>query len=199
MALLAETFCSSALGTNMRITIGHTVLELAQGDIMQQDVDAIVNAANSGLAGGGGVDGAIHRAGGPQIMQECRALGRCPTGEARITSGGNLKARHVIHAVGPIYNNGVSGEAQLLASAYRNSLTVAVENGVRSIAFPSLSTGAYRYPVRDAADVALQTVVAFLKDETHELELVRWVLFDAKIFDTYGTILRGFGSEAAGE
>ncbi len=183
----------------MKITIGDTVLELVQGDITQQNVEAIVNAANSSLAGGGGVDGAIHRAGGPQIMTECRAIGGCPTGEARITSGGNLKARHVIHAVGPIYNNGVSGEAQLLANAYRNSLKVAVENGVRSIAFPSLSTGAYRYPVRDAAGIALQTVAAFLKDEPHELQLVRFVLFDGKTFGTYGTILRAFESQTAGE
>lgn len=182
----------------MRVLIGDTALELVQGDITQQDVEAIVNAANSGLAGGGGVDGAIHRAGGPQIMAECRKLGRCPTGEARITSGGNLKARFVFHAVGPIYSNGVSGEAQLLANAYRNSLQLAAENNVRSVAFPSISTGIYSYPVRDAAQVALHTVVEFLRREEHQLQTVRFVLFDGKTFETYGTILRRTGSSEAG-
>jgi O-acetyl-ADP-ribose deacetylase len=133
----------------MRVLIGGAALELVQGDITQQDTEAIVNAANSGLAGGGGVDGAIHRAGGPSIMDECRKIERCPTGEARITRGGNLQARHVIHAVGPIYNNGKSGEAQLLSSAYRSSLQLAQDYHLSSVAFPSLSTGAYRYPVRD--------------------------------------------------
>jgi len=143
----------------MQTSIGATRLELVQGDITQQDVDAIVNAANSALAGGGGVDGAIHRAGGPQIMAECQRIVGCPTGQAVLTSGGNLKARYVIHAVGPIYNNGKSGEAELLAVVYFNSLRVAVENGLRSIAFPSISTGAYRYPIRDAAHIALKSVM----------------------------------------
>ncbi len=165
----------------MRIAaIGATRLELVRGDITDQDTDAIVNAANRGLSGGGGVDGAIHRAGGPRIMQECRKIGGCPTGEARITSGGNLEALYVIHAVGPVYNDGVSGEDRLLASAYRDSLRLAVENGLRSVAFPSLSTGAYRYPLRDAAHVALETVIEFLKSERHDLELVRFVLFDER-------------------
>ena len=161
------------------------MVELVQGDITEQGTDAIVNAANSGLAGGGGVDGAIHRAGGPRIMEECRKIDGCPTGEARITSGGNLEARHVIHAVGPIYRDGVSGEEQLLASAYRNSLRLAVENGLRSVAFPSLSTGAYRYPLRDAADVALRTVGEFLQNERHGLELVRFVLFDRRALEEF--------------
>jgi O-acetyl-ADP-ribose deacetylase (regulator of RNase III) len=182
----------------MRVLIGATTLELVQGDITQQDVEAIVNAANRGLSGGGGVDGAIHHAGGPTIMAECRKLGRCPTGEARITSGGNLKARCVIHAVGPIYNNGASGEAHLLAKAYRNSLKLAEENNIRSIAFPSLSTGAYRYPVRDAAQIALSTVVEFLRRDTHPLQTARFVLFDDKTFETYGTILRRIESSEAG-
>jgi len=164
----------------MQITIGSATLELVQGDITQQDVDAIVNAANSGLAGGGGVDGAIHRAGGPTIMQECRTIGGCPTGEARITSGGNLMARYVIHTVGPIYRNGVSGEDILLANAYRNSLKLAIKYSISSIAFPGLSTGAYRFPVRDAAKIALTTVIEFLKIEGHSLQLVRFVLFDDK-------------------
>jgi O-acetyl-ADP-ribose deacetylase (regulator of RNase III) len=131
-------------------------------------------------------------------MEECRKLGRCPTGEARITSGGNLQARFVIHAVGPIYNKGVSGEAQLLANAYRNSLHLAVENNVRSVAFPSISTGIYGYPVRDAAQVALQAVIDFLHREEHQLQTVRFVLFDSKTFETYGTNLRRIGSIEAG-
>ena len=174
----------------MRAEPGGAVLELVQGDITQQGTDAIVNAANSGLAGGGGVDGAIHRAGGPKIMEECREIGGCPTGEARITTGGNLEARYVIHAVGPVYRDGVSGEDRLLASAYRSSLRLAVENGLRSVAFPSLSTGAYRYPLRDAADVALSTVTGFLKSEQHGLELVRFVLFDGRTLEEYERALK---------
>lgn len=164
---------------------GGAVLELVQGDITEQDTDAIVNAANSGLAGGGGVDGAIHRAGGPKIMEECRRIGGCPTGEARITSGGDLEARYVIHAVGPVYRDGASGEERLLASAYLSSLMLAVENGLRSVAFPSLSTGAYGYPLPDAANVALGTVVEFLQNERHGLELARFVLFDRHALQEY--------------
>lgn len=182
----------------MHTTISSTRLELVQGDITRQDTDAIVNAANSGLAGGGGVDGAIHRAGGPAIMEECRHVRPCPAGEAVITSGGNLAARYVIHAVGPIYRDGKSGESDLLADAYHNSLFLAAEHGLKSIAFPSLSTGAYRYPVRDAARIALGTVIAFLRDQPHSLELVRFVLFDAKTLETYGTILKQYESGSAG-
>ena len=166
-------------------TVGGTSLELVQGDITKQDTDAIVNAANSGLSGGGGVDGAIHRAGGPRIMEECREIGGCPTGESRMTSGGNLMARYVIHAVGPVYNNGVSGEDSLLANAYRNSLRLGVEKGLKSVAFPSLSTGAYGYPLREAASIALKTVVEFLKTEQHGLELVRFVLFDRRTLEEF--------------
>ena len=165
------------------------MLELVRGDITEQDTDAIVNAANSGLAGGGGVDGAIHRAGGPKIMEECRRIGGCPTGEARITSGGDLAVRYVIHAVGPVYRDGVSGEKRLLANAYLSSLRLAVEHDLHSIAFPSLSTGAYRYPLRDAADVALKTVAGFLQDEGHGLELVRFVLFDERTLREYEAAL----------
>ena len=172
-------------GTRVRAWFGGAVLELVQGDITEQDTDAIVNAANSGLAGGGGVDGAIHRAGGPKIMEECRKIGGCPTGEARITSGGDLEARYVIHAVGPVYRDGASGEEHLLASAYLSSLRLAVENGLRSIAFPSLSTGAYRYPLREAAEVALRTVAEFLRNERHGLELVCFVLFDGRTLEEY--------------
>ncbi len=182
----------------MRAEFGGAVLELVQGDITQQATDAIVNAANSGLAGGGGVDGAIHRAGGPKIMEECRKIGGCPTGEARITTGGNLEARYVIHAVGPVYRDGVSGEDRLLASAYRSSLRLAVENGLRSVAFPSLSTGAYHYPLRDAADVALSTVVGFLQNERHGLELVRFVLFDGRTQEEYERVLRRLSPHTLG-
>jgi O-acetyl-ADP-ribose deacetylase (regulator of RNase III) len=176
-------------------TVGSTLLELVQGNIAQQeDVDAIVNAANTGLAGGGGVDGAIHRAGGPSIMEECRQIGRCPTGEARITGAGKLAAKFVIHAVGPFYSNREK-DSVLLASAYRNSLRVAVENAIHSVALPSLSTGAYRYPVRDASQIALKTVIEFLNEQLHELQLVRFVLFDAKTFEAYGTTLKKLRSE----
>ena len=166
-------------------TVGSASLELVQGDITEQDTDAIVNAANSGLSGGGGVDGAIHQAGGPQIMEECRRIGGCPTGEARVTSGGDLAARYVIHAVGPVYNDGASGEDRLLANAYRNSLRLAVETGLKSIAFPSLSTGAYGYPLREAASIALETVGEFLKTGRHDLELVRFVLFDQRTLEEF--------------
>ncbi|MBV9864669.1 MAG: O-acetyl-ADP-ribose deacetylase [Abitibacteriaceae bacterium] len=182
----------------MQMTIGSTQLELVQGDITRQDTDAIVNAANERLAGGGGVDGAIHRAGGPQIMEECRRIGGCPTGEAVITSGGNLKARYVIHTVGPIYRGGKSGEPDLLAEAYHNSLELAVENGVKSIAFPSISTGVYGYPVESAARIALGTVISFLEQSVHEIEVVRFVLFDARTFAAYETNLEHFKSGRTG-
>jgi len=151
-------------------------IELVQGDITTQVVDAVVNAANTTLLGGGGVDGAIHRAGGPEILAACRAIGGCATGDAVITPGGRLPARHVIHTVGPVYRDGRGGEADLLASAYRRSLEVASANHLRSIAFPSISTGAYRFPVAAAARIALRTVAAYL-DGHAEIELVRFVLF----------------------
>lgn len=169
------------------LKIGGSAIELAEGDITTQAVDAIVNAANSGLAGGGGVDGAIHRAGGNSIMEECRKLGGCATGGAKITGGGNLPARFVIHAVGPIYNNGTMGEAELLTSAYRNSLAVARENDLKTIAFPSLSTGAYRYPIQEAARIALSTTVEYLQKHPNAFEVVRFVLFDDKTFAAFGT------------
>ncbi len=168
----------------MQVTINESALELVEGDITQQDTEAIVNAANSSLLGGGGVDGAIHRAAGPQLLEECRTLGGCPTGEARITKGYRLKARHVIHTVGPVYRDGRHGEAALLASAYRSSLELASQNGIRSVAFPSISTGAYGYPLDQAARIALRTVMDYL-GEHPEIELVRFVLFGQQAYSTY--------------
>lgn len=174
----------------MQVQIGPCRLELTLGDITRQETDAIVNAANSRLAGGGGVDGAIHRAGGPSIMAETRATypHGCPTGEAVITGAGNLPATYVIHTVGPIWHGGGHHEAQHLASAYRRSLEVAVAQGCQSVAFPSLSTGAYGYPVAQAARTALQTVVAFLQ-EMRQPRLVRFVLFDRATADQYAAVL----------
>jgi O-acetyl-ADP-ribose deacetylase (regulator of RNase III) len=158
-------------------TIAGARLELVQGDITDQDTDAIVNAANTTLLGGGGVDGAIHRAGGPTILEECRRLGGCATGDAKLTGGGRLRARRVIHAVGPVYRDGRHGEDVLLSSAYRRSLEVALEHGLRSVAFPSISTGAYRFPLAEAAAIALAAVARFLAEHPGQLDLVRFVLF----------------------
>jgi O-acetyl-ADP-ribose deacetylase len=163
-------------------------LVLAQGDITREQVDAIVNAANSSLAGGGGVDGAIHRAGGPTIGEECRQIRKitptCPPGHAVITGAGNLAARHVIHAVGPIWHGGSGGEAETLARAYGSCLELAAASGDRTIAFPSISTGAYGYPVKEAARVALSTVVGFLQAQP-VFAAVRFVLFDKETFAAY--------------
>jgi O-acetyl-ADP-ribose deacetylase (regulator of RNase III) len=158
-------------------TIAATRLELVQGDITREDADAIVNAANTSLLGGGGVDGAIHRAGGPAILAECRRLGGCATGDAKLTRGGNLPARHVIHAVGPVYRGGRHGEPAALASAYRRSLEVAHAHGLRSVSFPSISTGAYRFPIAQAAPIALETVMRFAVEHAGALDRVRFVLF----------------------
>lgn len=170
----------------MQIQIGLATLELVEGDITQQDTEAIVNAANPSLLGGGGVDGAIHRAGGPAILEECRKLGGCATGDAKITTGGRLRARYVIHTVGPVYRQeGPTRAAQLLASAYRRSLEVAVEHGVKSIAFPSISTGAYGYPMEEAAPIALQTVINFLENQQDGIQLVRFVLYGQRAYAIY--------------
>jgi len=162
--------------SDTRIHISSSVLELVKGDITSESTDAIVNAANSGLRGGGGVDGAIHSVGGPEIMAECRKIGGCPTGGAVLTTGGKLKAKFVIHAVGPVYRGGTKDEERLLAGAYRASLEIASKEGIASIAFPSISTGAYGYPIRDASRVALGTVVDYINDHP-EIKLVRFVLF----------------------
>lgn len=174
----------------MRAHIRGKNLEFHQGDITQQAVDAIVNAANSALAGGGGVDGAIHRHGGQSILQETRRRypQGCPTGSAVISGAGNLPAKYVIHAVGPIFSGGDSGEPELLAGAYRRSFELAEENGCRSIALPALSTGAYRYPMDLASRVALSEAIAFLEGET-TLELVRFVLFDRSAYDAFAAAL----------
>lgn len=180
------------------VSIGQTRLVIVQGDITRQTTDAIVNAANSSLMGGGGVDGAIHRAGGPAILEECKQIvdrqGRLPTGKAVITTGGNLKARYVIHTVGPVWRGGGRGEAELLASAYRESLEVATEKDLSSISFPSISTGAYGYPVAEAAKVALATVVTFLQQGTSLREVV-FVLFDANAYSAYCNILKELVAE----
>ena len=154
-------------------------IELIEGDITLLDVDAVVTAANAALSGGGGVDGAVHRAAGPELLAECRTLGRCPTGQARLTGGYRLRARHVIHAVGPVWDGGSRGEVDLLASAYRESLVLARDAGLASIAFPAISTGVYGYPLEDAQAVAVRTVATFLSDNTRPARVVLCT-FDAR-------------------
>lgn len=176
----------------MEKKVNQTDITFVQGDITQQRVSAITNAANSRLAGGGGVDGAIHRAGGPAIMAECdkirREQGGCPTGQAVITTGGDLYADHVIHTVGPIWEGGMSGEPELLASCYRQSLKLAVENELKTIAFPSISTGVYGYPMEKAAIVAIETVTLFL-EENEEFKEVRFVLFSVDDLKQYQRLI----------
>jgi len=174
----------------MEFQVGNAELELIKADITDVEADVIVNAANSTLMGGGGVDGAIHRKGGPKILEECKRLRATewpdglPTGCAAITSGGNLKAKHVIHTVGPIWHGGFHDEAKLLKQAYRSSLKLAVTNGLKTIAFPSISTGAYGYPVEEASRVAVGTVREFLEKED-KIERVIFVLFSERDFEIY--------------
>lgn len=172
--------------------IGTTRLTLTQGDITTAEVDAIVNAANAQLAGGGGVDGAIHRAGGPEIMAECRKFAGCPTGQAVITTGGRLKAKKVIHTVGPIYR-GRPEDAKLLASCYASSLALAARHGLRTVAFPSISTGAYGYPLAEAAGVALQAVKAAIGVHGDAFDEVRFVLFGDEAYEAYRQALARLG------
>lgn len=168
----------------MEISIGDAVLELVQGDITQQDTEAIVNAANRSLLGGGGVDGAIHRAAGAELLAECRTLGGCETGDAVITRGYELKAKYVIHTVGPVYRGPDPRTEGLLKSAYRRSLEVARDKGIRSVAFPSISTGVYGYPMEEAAPVALRTVIEFLQKHP-QMERVRFVLRSEKALQAF--------------
>jgi O-acetyl-ADP-ribose deacetylase (regulator of RNase III) len=173
-----------------KFCFGKTEVCLVQGDITDMDTDAIVNAANSTLMGGGGVDGAIHRRGGPKILEECKRVratewpNGLPTGKSVITSGGNLKAKYVIHTVGPVWRGGKSGEPELLAEAYRSSLKLAVSKGLKTIAFPSISTGAYGYPIEKASRIALSTVKEFLEKQD-KLDKVFFVLFTRHDFEIY--------------
>jgi len=162
------------------------VIELLRGDITEQDADAIVNAANSSLLGGGGVDGAIHRAAGPSLLAECRLLGGCATGDAKATGAGNLRARHVIHTVGPVWRGGSEGEPELLASCYRRSLELAASLGCRTVAFPAISTGVYGYPVELAAPVA---IAAVREAWAPPVEVVRFVLFNTRALEAFRTAL----------
>jgi len=174
----------------LEFRVGNAKIRIIRGDITEQETDAIVNAANSSLMGGGGVDGAIHRKGGPKILEECKRIRRTqwpnglPTGKAVITTGGNLKAKYVIHTVGPVWRGGKHGEAELLADAYRNSLKLAVSKGIRTISFPAISTGAYGYPMEEAAEVALKTVRDFLEAED-KLDEVVFVLFTESAYRVY--------------
>jgi len=172
---------------SMTRAVGEAVLELVEGNIVDEVTDAIVNAANRGLRGGGGVDGAIHSAGGPAIMAECRRIGGCETGDAVITTGGALKARHVIHTVGPVYS-GSARDAELLASCYRRSIEVADANGLASVAFPSISTGAYGYPLDEAAEVALRATVDAMRAHP-SVRKVRFVLYGATAYQAYASAL----------
>ncbi len=173
----------------MEVKVGQAVLEIVEGDITRQDTEAIVNAANTSLLGGGGVDGAIHRAGGPKILEECRQIGGCPTGEARITTGGNLRAKYVIHTVGPIYRDGLHREPELLSSCYRESLKLAAAKGLKTLAFPAISTGAYGYPLEAAARIALKTVSGYLAEHS-QIQRVRFVLFGRPAYEAYERALK---------
>jgi len=173
----------------MEIQIGKSTLAIVEGDITREETDAIVNAANSGLKGGGGVDGAIHRAGGPAIMEDCRMIGYCPAGQAVITTGGNLKAKYVIHTVGPVYSGGGRNEPELLKSAYLESLKLASKKGLKSLSFPAISTGAYGYPVSEAACIALKTTIDYLEEHA-DIERVRFVLFSKPAYDVFAEELK---------
>jgi O-acetyl-ADP-ribose deacetylase len=177
----------------MELTVGASVIRIKQGDITKEKVDAIVNAANQTLLGGGGVDGSIHRAGGPAILEECRKLGGCRPGDAKITTGGRLPARHVIHTVGPIWRGGGKHEDDTLASAYRRSLEVAREHKLTSVSFPSISTGAYGFPLTRAAGLAVRTIRDFLAGQAEPME-VTMVLFSAPDLRQYEEALKALAA-----
>ena len=182
----------------MQTKIGKTMLCLVTGDIADQDTDAVVTAAHWRLNKGNGTDGTIHTKGGPKVYEECRRIGGCPIGDAVITTGGNLKARHVIHAVGPVWRGGDEHEPELLASAYRRSLQVAAQHQLHSISIPSISTGAFVYPIRLAAPIALKTIIQFLETEQHSLDEVRMVLYtreDDKAYTIFACALEQILSE----
>jgi len=188
------------MGDNaVEIAVNRAKLSITRGDITRQATDAIVNAANSGLMGGGGVDGAIHRAGGPTILEECEQIiarqRRLPIGQAVMTAGGNLSAKYVIHTVGPVWGGGGKGEATLLASAYRESLKLAAANKLASVSFPSISTGVYGYPVNQAVWVALEAIISFLRKSTTTVKEVVMVLFDSRTFDVYSEALKEIESK----
>lgn len=171
-----------------QLAVANSTVELVQGDITRQATDAIVNAANSSLLGGGGVDGAIHRAAGPELLAETRTLGGCETGNARISGGYRLPARHVIHAVGPIYRPGDPNVPRLLASCYRRSLEIADDHGLTSVAFPAISTGIYGYPMHEAAEIALNTTLTYLSGSKTGVQLVRFVLFTADALQAFAEV-----------
>jgi O-acetyl-ADP-ribose deacetylase (regulator of RNase III) len=181
------------VGEMNELIVGKTRIALLQGDITQQATDAIINAANSSLMGGGGVDGAIHLAGGPSILEECKKIisriGKLEPGNAVITSAGNLKAKYIIHTVGPIWHGGRYGESEILASAYRESLKLAIAYKIETISFPSISTGAYRYPVDEAASLAIKTVIDFIHENNTPLHEIYFVLYDAVTYRAYSTAL----------
>ncbi len=166
-------------------------IELFKGDITKLNVDAIVNAANTSLLGGGGVDGAIHRAAGKELLAECLTLNGCATGDAKITKGYNLPAKFVIHTVGPVWNGGKSGESEKLTSCYRRSLEIAIENGIKTIAFPNISTGVYGYPKQEAAEIAVQTVISFLENN-QEIQQLTFCVFDEENYEIYRVLLNNF-------
>ena len=172
--------------------MNETKIQMIQGDITKiTNTEAIVNAANHTLLGGGGVDGAIHRAAGPKLLEECRTLHGCNTGEAKLTGAYNLPCKYVIHTVGPVWRGGKSGEPQLLANCYKHSLQVALSKRIRSVAFPSISTGVYSYPVAEAAEIAVTTVKEFIRNHPGELDLIQWVLFDRHTYEEYDKALNG--------
>ncbi len=186
----------------MEAKVNKTKVSVIQGDITKQATEAMVNAANPSLMGGGGVDGAIHRVGGPAILEQCKKIvarqGRLPTGRAAITTGGNLKAQYVIHTVGPIWHGGSGNEAELLRSAYYECLKLASDNKLGSISFPSISTGAYGYPVDQAAEIAVSIVVSFLREQATSLKEVVFVLFDSRTYQSYCSALQTYLSRAQG-